>query len=113
MHRSSSGDGELFNLATVASGRNERAWSVEGCRSPTKSFPVVPVDRLDDMLARRQDGLHVLVKNELDFLDGVEVGWVARDNLDRPVLLRHRQADVFAGHPFGPPPEARRRSGRV
>ena len=62
---------------------------------------VVPVDGLDDLLARRQDGLNIFVQDELEFLNGVEVGRVAHDDLERAVLLRQRQDDVFAGDRFG------------
>ena len=38
---------------------------------------IVPVDGFDDLLARREDRVDVLVQNELQLLDRLEVGRVA------------------------------------
>ena len=70
---------------------------------------VVPVDGLDDLLARRQDRLDVFVQDELQLLHGVEVARVAHDDLERAVLLRQRQDDVFAGDRLGHQFDDRRR----
>src|SRR5205823_13881500 len=58
------------------------------------ALAIVPVDRLDDLLAGSQDGLYIFVQNELKFLDGIEVGGVAHDDLEGPVVLGHGQDDV-------------------
>ena len=62
---------------------------------------VVSVDGLDDLFARRQDGLYIFVQNELKFLNGVEVAGVAHDDLEGAVFLRHGQDDIFARDRFG------------
>src|SRR5262249_19076632 len=75
------------------------------------TLAIVPVDRLDDLLTRGQDGLYIFVQNELKFLEGVEVGGVAHDDLEGPVVLGHGQDDVLAGDRLGDQLDDRRGDG--
>src|SRR5207302_1849753 len=91
--------GESFRLGEVDGGVGElRQHRVDRLRL---ALAVVAVDRLDDLLARGEDGLYIFVQNELEFLNGVEVGGVAHDDFEGPVVLGHGQDDVLAGDRFG------------
>src|SRR5262249_40841857 len=59
-----------------------------------------PVDRFDNLLAHREHRLDIFVQDELEFLDGIEIGRVAHDDLERPILLGKRQHYVFPRHRF-------------
>src|SRR5207237_473516 len=65
------------------------------------ALAVMPVDRLDDLLARGEDRLYLFVQDELKFLNGIEVGGVAHDDFEGPVVLRHGQDDVLTGDRLG------------
>ena len=47
---------------------------------------IMPVDGLDDLLARSQDRRDFLVQDELQLLQRVEIGRIAQDDLEGAVL---------------------------
>ena len=60
---------------------------------------IVPVDGLDNLFARSEDGMMLLVQDELKLLQRVEVGRIAENDFKAAVLfLVERNDDVFAGH---------------
>src|SRR5262249_9295098 len=77
------------------------------------SLPVMPVNRLNDLLAGRPDWAQVLVQNELQLLHLVKVGRIGRDELDRAVLIGQRQDSVCAGNACGYEIDDRWRDGQA
>ena len=78
-----------------------RKGSVRVQFEPPVKVTVMAIDGLDDLLARRQDGLYIFVQDELKFLDGVEVRRIGHDDAEDSAVLGHGNDDVFARDRFG------------
>ena len=68
------------------------------------------VDRLENALPRGQGDIDIAIDDEADLFAGVVVERIADDDLQRAVLLRHRQDRVFAGQRLGHQFDDRRRN---